>query len=245
MTKFPKSLGHSHHPDSIEERLAANRQPSLVRDFIFGGMDGIVTTFSIIAGVVGAGLANNTIIILGAANILADGFSMAASNYLGTKSEHDEKKLITLFELDQIHNHPEGEKEEICQIFRKKGLKGEVLEEAVNAVIQDREQWLKLMLSEEWGISHELRSPWKAGLVTFVSFFIFGLIPLVPFLFNMDQGFTLAIWASGIAFFALGAFKSLWSVEPFWISGLKTLFIGAVAAGMAYGAGILLKNYGV
>lgn len=245
MTKFPKSLGHSHHPDSIEERLAAARQPSLIRDFIFGGMDGIVTTFSIIAGVVGAGLANNTIIILGAANILADGFSMAASNYLGTKSEHDEKKLITLFELDQIHNHPEGEREEIYQIFRKKGLKGEVLDEAVTAVIADREQWLKVMLSEEWGLSHELRSPWKAGITTFVAFFIFGLIPLVPFLFNLSDGFTWSVWASGVAFFALGAFKSLWSIESFWVSGLKTLFVGTVAAMMAYGAGIVLKDYGL
>src|SRR5688572_12463591 len=94
----PKSLHHQHTPEDIARRLLAGPRSSHIRDFIYGGIDGTVTTFAVVSGVVGAGLASETVIILGCANLLADGFSMAASNYLGTKTEHDEKKRIEEYE---------------------------------------------------------------------------------------------------------------------------------------------------
>lgn len=82
-------MEHSHLPHDIAERLEKGPSINYLRDWIYGGIDGVITTFAIIAGVVGAELSFGIVIVLGAANILADGFSMAASNYSGTKAEHE------------------------------------------------------------------------------------------------------------------------------------------------------------
>ena len=80
---------HSHTREGISERLSQARRPNYLRDWIYGGIDGTVTTFAVVSGVAGAQLSSQVVIILGLANLLADGFSMAASNYSGTKTEID------------------------------------------------------------------------------------------------------------------------------------------------------------
>lgn len=233
--KYQK-LQHGHEPADIQKRLGANSK-SLVKDFVYGAIDGAVTTFAIVAGVVGANLETSTILILGFANILADGFSMAASNYLGTKAENEEKSLIHSFEELQIETNPKGEAEEIRQIFIKKGFEGEILESIVSQVISNKKEWLKLMLAEEYGYPENEQVPWKAGAATFSSFIIFGLIPLVPYMFDLKSSFIMATIATGVAFFLVGATKSKWTNKSPWISGLETLVIGGAAATMAYMVG--------
>lgn len=234
-----RSLHHSHDPDSIRRRLAASPK-SLLRDFIYGGIDGAVTTFAIVAGVVGANLETRTVLILGAANILADGFSMAASNYLGTKAEIEQINLITAYEEEQIDKNPAGETEEVRQIFRNKGLEGEALENVVKNITANRKEWLKIMLAEEYGHAESVQTPWKAGLMTFTSFLLFGLIPLLPYFIDLENRFAWAIFLTGIAFFGVGAIKSKWTRSSPWLSGLETLAIGSLAAAMAYYVGKLL-----
>src|SRR5262245_1235733 len=129
-----KKLHHTHTPEGIAERLSNAPESSHIRDFIYGGIDGTVTTFAVVSGVVGARLSPQTIIILGCANLLADGFSMAASNFLGTKTEHQEKKRIEEFERRQIAIDPVGEKEEIRQILQLKGFEGSLLDKAVEII---------------------------------------------------------------------------------------------------------------
>lgn len=233
------SLHHKHDPESIQKRLIASPK-SLLRDFVYGGIDGGVTTFAIVAGVVGANLETRTVLILGGANILADGFSMAASNYLGTKAEIEEKNLIAQYEEEQIQINPEGETEEVRQIFLNKGLDGETLENIVKRITSNRKEWLKIMLAEEYGHGDIIQSPWKSGLMTFTSFLLFGLIPLFPYFFDFENRFALAIVSTGIAFFGVGAFKSRWTRTSPWLSGLETLAIGSVAAALAYYVGKLL-----
>ncbi|MFP5385590.1 MAG: VIT1/CCC1 transporter family protein [Bacteriovoracia bacterium] len=240
--KFPKSYLHEHSSEAIEQRLQNKTFNNEIRDIIYGGSDGIVTTFAIVAGVSGAELSEVTVMILGLSNVLADGFSMAAGNYMGTKSEYDQKCLITEFEKHEIARNPEGEKEEVRQIFKKKGFEGKLLEEITNVIIDDRQLWIKTMLSEEYGIPEDLRRPFKAASITFISFLLFGLIPLLPFLFKANQSFTWSMLMTAAAFFLLGSLKSFWSVEKAWISGLKTLFLGGTAALLAYIVGVLLKD---
>lgn len=234
-----RSLHHDHDPESIQKRLGDSRK-SLLRDFVYGGIDGAVTTFAIVAGVVGANLESRTVLILGAANILADGFSMAASNYLGTKAELEERSLIANFENEQIDTNPEGETEEVRQIFLQKGLEGEVLEKIVEKITSNRKEWLKIMLAEEYGQGESTQYPWKAGLMTFTSFLLFGLVPLFPYFFEFEHRFGLAIAATAVAFFGVGAVKSKWTRTSPWISGLETLGIGAIAAALAYYVGKFL-----
>lgn len=236
------SLQHSHDPESIRRRLFSPPGPNYLRDFIYGSIDGTITTFAIVAGVVGAGMSNQTIIILGFANILADGFSMAASNYLGTKSEADEVEKIKAFEMDQLKRFPEGERAEVREIFRQKGFSGEILENIVNTISKNEKEWLKIMLQEEYGVAPISRKPLLSGLTTFVAFILFGLFPLIPFLFETDSAFAYACAIAGVCFFIVGALKSKWSMEPFLSAGIKTLLIGVVASLIAYYTGSFLEG---
>lgn len=237
-----KHLRHSHDPESIQKRLNKTKHQSYVRDFVYGAIDGIVTTFAIVAGVVGAELSNQTILILGSANILADGFSMAASNYLGTKSEVDEREQLTSFEMNEMKNNPDGEKEEIRQIFKSKGFNEGILDTMVNNITQNEKEWLNLMLQEEYGLSLSLRSPLKCALITFMAFMIFGLIPLLPYIAGTRNPFQYATLFTGVSFFIVGSMKSKWSMESFFVSGMKTTIIGTCAAALAYFTGVFLKG---
>ena len=103
-------IEHGHSPEAIAARLKGGPQVSYLRDWVFGGIDGAVTTFAIVAGVAGASLSTNIILILGAANLLADGFSMAAGNYSGVKAERDDYRRLREMELRHIAATPEGER---------------------------------------------------------------------------------------------------------------------------------------
>lgn len=239
---FRESLFHDHTTESIQRRISEDKFDSLVRDIVYGGSDGIVTTFAIVAGVSGAELSPVTVLILGFSNVLADGFSMAAGNYLGTKTELNQKKLITEFEKKEIERNPEGEIEEVRQIFRNKGFHGKVLEDVVKVIIENRQLWVNTMLSEEYGLPARNRRPMKAAIYTFFAFIAFGVIPMIPYVFNLAHSFRLSAIMAGMAFFILGALRSLWSVDRAWKSGLETLFIGGLAASLAYVVGVFLKG---
>ena len=182
-------LEHDHSVEAIQRRLSSVKH-NYVRDWIYGGIDGAVTTFAIVSGVAGAQLSPLIVLILGFANLVADGFSMAASNFLGTRAEIDDYKRIKEIEHKHIKFHPEGEREEIRQIYKDKGFEGEELEKAVELITADEDRWVQTMLTEEYGLPAEIRSPWKAALSTFTAFCICGLVPLVPYLFSVKNSFA-------------------------------------------------------
>ncbi|HKO97615.1 MAG TPA: VIT1/CCC1 transporter family protein [Pyrinomonadaceae bacterium] len=235
-------MEHEHSPTAIEQRLARGPQHSYLRDWIYGGIDGSVTTFAVVSGVSGARLSSWIILVMGFANLFADGFSMAASNYLGTKAEHEDRERLEAVENRHIDTVPEGEREEVRQIFRQKGFVGEDLQRIVQLITADRNRWVRTMLTEEYGLPSEIRSPWVAALSTFSSFFVCGLIPLLPYLFQYTRAFELSLIATGAVFFAIGSAKSRWSTASWSRSGLVTLFVGAIAAGLAYAAGVILRT---
>lgn len=236
-------LEHEHDLVAIRTRLAASKHPNYLRDLIYGGIDGAITTFAIIAGVVGAGLASYIVIILGLANLLADGFSMAASNYLGTRAESDDFQRRAAMERRHIQLEPEGERSELREILRDKGLEGETLESAVAAISSDPSAWVEMMLVAEHGMALQQRSPLMAGASTFAAFLVCGSVPLLPFVFGGSQAFSVSAILVGVTFFSIGAAKSLWSLAPWWRSGLETLAIGASAAALAYLVGHLLQGF--
>lgn len=228
---------HGHSPEEIAQRLSGDRQKNHLKDIIYGGIDGAVTTFAIVAGVEGAGLSHGIIVALGLANILADGFSMAASNYSGTKAELDDRKRIIQVEERHIAMHPEGEREELRQILQNRGLSGTVLDEATSAIARNKQKWIDLMLSDEYGLAREEPAPLRAALATFTAFMIAGSVPLLPFVLGLPNPFITAIIATLLTFFLIGSGKSRWSLSSWWRSGFETLLIGGVAALLAYGVG--------
>lgn len=235
-------MEHEHTAEAIGERLAAGPKHNYLRDWIYGGIDGSVTTFAVVTGVVGASLSPVVIVILGMANLLADGFSMAASNFLGTKAEHDDMRRLAAIEHRHIEVAPEGEREEVRQIFASKGFEGSDLERVVELITSDRDRWVRTMLTEEYGLPLEARSPWMAALSTFSAFALCGLVPLVPFLVGMKGAFGVSVALTGAIFFVIGSIKSRWSTARWWRSGLSTLFVGGIAATLAYLVGIFLRN---
>ena len=238
-------MEHEHSAEAIKERLAKGPTHNYLRDWIYGGIDGSVTTFAVVSGVSGARLSSWIILVMGFANLFADGFSMAASNYLGTKAEHDDLQRLEAVENHHIDTFPEGEREEVRQIFQQKGFAGEDLRRIVQLITADRRRWVRTMLTEEYGLPYEVRSPKIAAMSTFSSFFVCGLIPLLPYLFQLTHAFVISVLVTGAIFFAIGSAKSRWSTTSWLQSGLVTLFIGAIAAGLAYAAGMILRTLAV
>ncbi len=237
----------NHTRDAIASRLAKGPDHSYLRDFIYGAIDGAVTTFAIVAGVAGAGLSNGVIIVLGLANLLADGFSMAVSNYLGTRAEHQQRERAREMEKNHIKLFPEGEREEVRQIFANKGFEGKDLERAVNVITSDMDRWVESMLQDELGIPLNGPNPFKAGIITFIAFFIIGSIPLLSFFIDwfltlqFVDPFSASIFLTGLSFFVIGAVKSNFILEHWLTSGIKTLLIGGTAALIAYYVGHFLQ----
>ena len=234
---------HEHTPEAIGKRLSGGPAASYLRDWIYGGIDGAVTTFAIVSGVVGAEFSTAVIVVLGLANLLADGFSMAASNYTGTRAERDELDHLSRVEERHIDEIPEGEREEIRQIFSRKGFDGEILESVVDVISSDRERWVRTMLTEEYGLPLEIRSPFLAALSTFSAFLVCGAVPLLPYLLPTPSPFVTSIVLTGAVFFVIGAMRSRWSEAVWWKTGMGTLVVGGAAAALAYLVGYGLRAW--
>ena len=234
-------LEHTHTAEAIAARLAKPPQPSYLRDWVLGGIDGAITTFAIVAGVAGAGLSHGVIIILGIANLVADGISMAAGNFSGVKAENDDYRRLRDMEQRHVEQTPDGEREEVRQIFQSKGFEGEDLDRAVAIITSDKQRWIDFMLAEEFGAPQVERPAKLSALVTFGAFVICGAVPLIPYLIGAPFSFTIASIATAAVFFAIGSLKSKWSTGRWWVSGLETLGIGLIAAATAYFIGDVLK----
>lgn len=232
-------MEHGHTPEEIAERIGAPPGRGVLRDAVYGAIDGAVTTFAIVAGVAGAGLSPFVIIALGVANVLADGFSMAAANYSGTRAELDNIRRIRAIEERHIQNQPEGEKLEVREILSNKGLTGDVLSQATEAITQDQDNWIALMMEGEYGLGGVDPHPFRSATTTFLAFLVAGVIPLLPFVLSLDNAFQISASMTLATFFAIGALKSHWSLSPWWRSALETLFIGGCAAAIAYFVGTL------
>jgi vacuolar iron transporter family protein len=239
-------LGPQHTPQAVHDRLQQRKRPSHLRDFVYGAIDGTVTTFAVVAGVVGAGLRANVIIILGIANLVADGFSMAASNFLATRAERQERARTITEELRHLSEVPEGEREEVRQIYAAKGFADDDLDRAVHIITSDRKRWLDTMLREEHGLAAVVVDPIRAGLSTFAAFVSVGAIPLLAFIADLIRPATFVdpfAWSAvltGTAFFGVGALKSRFVDQPWWRSGAETLGLGGLAAALAFAIGTAL-----
>lgn len=238
-------LIREHSPGAIKERLDRSAKSQNISDAVLGGIDGCVTTFAVVSGAVGAGFSSSVALVLGLANLLADGFSMAVSNYESLKAQREFRESVRRSEQEHIDEVPAGEREEIRQIFQKKGFKGEVLEEIVQTISQDRRLWIETMLTEEHGIQKTYPSPWKSAVTTFAAFLLVGVMPLIPFLIpgaEKQLRFILSACLAGIMFFSIGMVKSLVFAKPVFRSGLNTLLTGGAAAGLAFLTGYILRE---
>lgn len=239
------SLADDHRPEAIERRLNQRRPSENVSDAVLGGIDGCVTTFAVISGAAGAGFTPSVALVLGFANLLADGFSMAVSNFESTRAQGEFIDHTRRTEADHIRHVPEGEREEIRQIFRQKGFEGETLERVVDTISADVQVWIDTMLVEEHGLRKEAPAPWRAAIVTFSAFIVVGAVPLMPFVLTdwaMRRQFAISAGLAAVVFAGIGMLKSLVFRQPVLRAGAATLVSGGAAATIAYLTGYVLRR---
>lgn len=219
-------------------------------DFMYGSFDGAVTTFAIVAGAVGASLSPMIVLILGFANLAADGFSMAAGNYQATRARIEFIQKERKREEWEIENMAESEREEIREIYEKKGFANELLDEIVRVITARKKVWIDTMMKEELGLIEDGRRPLHTALSTGAGFVSIGMIPLIPFIFlyvtdlplSVSQGFLYSVGFTSGSFFLIGLIKGKIVKKSMVRSGLVTLLIGAMAASVAYLIGNMLSN---
>ncbi|UZD22522.1 VIT1/CCC1 transporter family protein [Algoriphagus halophytocola] len=217
-------------------------------EFVYGGIDGAVTTFAVVAGGFGADLDPGIIIILGFANLLADGFSMSVGAYLSSKSDNENYKKHEQIERWEIENLPDTEREEIAEIYRAKGFEGELLEKVVDKITSNKELWVAEMMKDELNLLEDEKSPFKTGLATFISFIIVGFIPLLVYLwtFFYPMDINVFLWTSvltGLAFVVVGVLKSIVNQTSVVKSVAETLALGVLAAVVAFYVGDILESF--
>ena len=216
-------------------------------EFVYGAIDGTITTFAVVAGAAGASLSSGVVIILGFANLLADGFSMACGNFLSERTQRDYIKKERKREEWEIENVPEGEIDEIREIFRKKGFRGKDLEKAVKIITSDKKVWVDTMMSDELGLIESQKSPWRTAASTYFGFLMIGIIPLLAYVLSyflplfQKNTFSIAIIMTLIALITIGIIKRYVTKKDLWKSVMETVFVGGAAAVIAYYIGFFLR----
>lgn len=221
-----------------------------IKSIVYGGLDGIITTFAVVAGAAGGGLGIEVIMILGFSSIFADAVSMGAGDALSTKAEHDfifaEKKR----EAWEFAEYPEGEITEMIDLYEGKGMKREDAEVVIRRMAKYPEFFVDIMMVEELELQvpGEDDNPWKDGLITFSSFVLFGVIPLLGYVafagsdMSDNTLFIIACVLTAVMLFTLGALKSMLTAQRWWTSGLEILIMGSITAGIAYVIGYLVEE---
>lgn len=215
-------------------------------EVVYGSIDGIVTTFAVVAGAAGAELGLSVVLILGMANLFADGLSMSIGAYLSKKSEQDNYRKHERVEAWEIAHMPEAERQEVADIYRAKGFSGEELDMVVNRIVSNKKVWLDTMMKDELGMSWDDKSPLKAGFFTLMAFVVAGAVPLVAYLLA-HQGaaaspFVVAAVVTLLTFIIIGHLKNYVTQAGWLRSVLETVLLGTAAALVAYLLGDYLER---
>lgn len=228
---------------------AHDRNGEYIKAAVFGGLDGIITTFAVVASVAGADLKTEVVLVMGFANLLADGVSMAFGEYIGEDAEIKYKKVEQKREAWELSSYPEGEVKEMVDLYVEKGIAVEDAENIINTMAKYPKFFVDHMMVQELGLMppDDEDSPLKGSIVIFVSFLIFGLVPLLAYVcFNTvleaNGLFGLSIGLTAVALFALGAFSSRFAASPWWRQGLFVMMNGATAAGVSYLVGYIMTE---
>lgn len=224
-----------------------------VKSLIFGGLDGIITTFAIVAAVAGSNMDTDVVILMGIANLMADGISMGLGDYLSEMAENNFVNKEREREMWETNNHLEGEKQEMIEIYMTKGLSEEDATSIINTMAKYKDFFVDHMMVMELGLMpvEQDDEAWKKGAVTFFSFLTFGSVPVLTYVIfrgvdfgnsNVDWVFIISIISTLITIFFLGICQGLITKQNVWVSGGRMLLNGGLAATVSYLLGYLLKE---
>jgi len=247
------TLSASAHSQALvpQNRETHSKGGAFIKSIVYGGLDGIVTTFAVVAGAAGGGFGPNVVIVMGISSLLADAMSMGVGDALSSKAEVEVAKRERERERWELENFKEGEIREMIEIYENRGMSKEDAEVVMRICAKYEPLFVDMMLVDELGIEppDDSGTPWKDGLVTFGSFCFFGSFPLAAYVVlgfsgNMDPrslfGISVALTLSML--FVLGAIKSLMTTRSWWVSGLEMLAVGSFVAFVSFIIGFLIEE---
>lgn len=227
----------------------SNKFQKYLSEIVYGGIDGSVTTFAVVAGAVGADLGSSVILILGFANLIADGFSMAVGAYLSSKANHEKFHKVEAVAVKEYLSVDIIDKDQIRNIYNKKGFKGKLLEDITNETASNKDLYIDFNMKEINEMIHPELSSINIAVATFLSFIIVGFIPLSFYLYEFLKGdksnfdsFIISCVLTSIAFILIGFFKSFITNKNKLKAILETLLLGAIAASLSYILGSFLEK---
>jgi VIT1/CCC1 family predicted Fe2+/Mn2+ transporter len=230
---MPVSVGE------IGARHRARGGGGVLRAAVFGVNDGLVSNTSLILGMTGASVSHSTVLLTGAAGLLAGAFSMAAGEYISMRSQRELFEFQIAEERDELERYPEEETEELALIYAGRGMSLEVAREAAVNMARDKERMLDTLAREELGLNpDDLGSPIGAAGSSFVAFAFGATVPLVPYFFtSLANPIPIACSIAAVGLFAVGAVLSLFSGKNAFFGGARMLTIGALAGLATWGIG--------
>ncbi len=214
-----------------------------LRAAVLGANDGLVSVLSLTMGAAGANLPGHGVLITGVAGLLAGASSMALGEWLSVQSSRELYQRQIAIEAEEIATHPEEEQEELALIYQAKGLPEERARELAAHITADKDSLLDTLAREELGIDpKELGgSPWEAAVTSFFLFASGAFIPLFPYIFLHGlTAVTLSLAVGALALFLTGAAITLMTGKSVWVSGLRQVLIGILAAALVFGVGRLI-----
>jgi len=210
------------------------------RASVFGVSDGLVSSVSLILGVAGASAAPDFIRIAGLAGLLGGAFSMAAGEYVSMRAQAELLERELSIERLEIARHPKAEREELARIYESRGISQSVANRVATDMMASPESALETHAREELGITpNALGSPSQAAILSFVSFAVGALVPLLPYLLGLGRGAALAasIILASAAALAVGAVLAFFTARGWWRSAFRSLAIAAAAGSVTFGIG--------
>mmetsp|Transcript_34588 Transcript_34588/g.45718 ORF Transcript_34588/g.45718 Transcript_34588/m.45718 type:complete len:286 (-) Transcript_34588:307-1164(-) len=226
-----------------------------IKAIVFGGLDGVLTSFAIIAGAAGGGMGVDVVLVLGFSNIFADALSMGVGEYLSSKAHNEYVLSERRREEWELKNHREGEVKEMIEIYTARGMSRDDAEVVLNRIAKYDDFFVNVMMAEELGmpvngqISDDCDTM-KEGLIMFLSFALFGCMPLLGYCIfpildpdiSKDTLFIIAVIITGFFLLVLGAVKSHFSTRSWYCSGIETMLLGGCCAGLAFEIGNLVQD---
>jgi predicted membrane protein (TIGR00267 family) len=218
-----------------------NHRSNRLSDVILGGQDGLVNVLGVILGVAAASQDTRIVLAGGLAATFAESISMAAVAYTSKLAERDFYRSELEREKREIKEVPHMEIEEVREIYRRKGFKGDLLEQIVKVITSNEKIWLETMMRDELQLSPvEEKRPFIAAFVVGVSAVVGSFVPLWPFFFlPIQTGIWTSMGVSAIALFLVGVIKAKLTIGHWVRSGIEMAIIGMVSALAGYGIGLL------
>jgi len=237
----------SDEPESTKQEVPGREY---LGEMVYGGLDGIVTTFAVISGVVGGGLGFGAILIIGFSSLFADGFSMATGAFLSARSEQEAYDFRRQQEARARQQDEAAKREELAELYKEDGYNPDDARQLADLRATQPEQMDREIMIEQHGMIQDDRNAYLVGLATFIAFIVAGTLPLLVYVVGLfvdvprDWSFPISVVLTGVALFLLGAAKVVVTRRNALRSGLEMLVIGGLAAGVAYGVGALLSGIG-